>query len=175
MDVLIAVIRREHDDARLRKLGENRGGGVESVHHRHHEIHQYHIRARLAITLDRFFPIRCFGDDTHPGLSAQYRGEPCSNQRVVVDTQDGDLRVIRHARFYERRAWPACLDRGSALPERWDVLRRTTDVPSASVCRQRISVRNNRPGDRKPPEERPSDDGSTSLPLSDCYKRCEEG
>jgi hypothetical protein len=56
------------------------------------QIHQRDIRLVRAELLDGFASIRCFPDQNHVCLHPDQAGNPLTNDRMVIDRKDPNLR-----------------------------------------------------------------------------------
>jgi hypothetical protein len=70
INVLIAVVRCEHNDSRIRKFAAYLRNGIDAAQHRHAQIHQGDVGLMLAIQLDRLLPVYALRDHFHIGDSA---------------------------------------------------------------------------------------------------------
>src|SRR6266853_1458886 len=66
MNILVALIRRQHNEGGILKFFPDRAAGLDAAHYGHPQIHQGDIRLELAEHLDRLPAIRRLAD-YHPG------------------------------------------------------------------------------------------------------------
>ena len=75
VNVLVARVRRQHDDTRGGEFFENRARRLKTVHHRHAQVHEHDIRLNLTVFLERLLAVRCFRDDLELRLGREERGD----------------------------------------------------------------------------------------------------
>ena len=121
---------------------------LESVHYRHADVHQDHVRAELAGEADSLGAVGGLADDREVGLRGEQGAEAFAHHRLVVSDQAGDRvrHVRRHLRQREHRGdreaaarvWPR---RDRAAEDR-DALAHTGDAVAgpAAFGRDRESL-----------------------------------
>ena len=67
VDVLITVVSREHDDARVGKLVSNLCNRIDTTHHRHPQIHECDVGLVLTKKIERLLSVDALRDDFHIG------------------------------------------------------------------------------------------------------------
>ena len=86
-DVLVGVVGRQHDDARLRIDLANPPDRLDALHLRHPQVHQHDVGTVRAERLDGLAAVGGFGDDLEIGLLVDDVGDAGAQQRVIVDDQ----------------------------------------------------------------------------------------
>src|SRR5271157_5032531 len=90
-NLYIALIRRQDDDFRIRKLPPNRDDRIEAVHLRHLQIHQRNVGAMRTEQLDSLAAIRSFGDQSQIRLSTDEHGYALPYQGMIVNCKNSNL------------------------------------------------------------------------------------
>src|SRR5690349_6884313 len=85
--VIIAGIDRDPDDSRLRPSVLDVYRGIDPVHSRHIDVHDYHAWMKLTHQLYRLRTIPSFCDDMEILIGIQYGTKPLSNHRVIIHKQ----------------------------------------------------------------------------------------
>ena len=96
VDVLVEVERREHEHAVAPAswvVGTDQMRGLETVEHRHADVHQDDVREDPAREIDGLAPVGCLGDDLQLVLGVDQRGEPAAYRGLVVGDEDADHRA----------------------------------------------------------------------------------
>src|SRR5262249_13825518 len=96
IDILIAVERRQNQDARVRKLRAQDRERLETVHLRHLQIHQGHVGTLLAEERDGFGARAGLADDLHIRETFQESGKAFSDGRMILGDQETDGRRASH-------------------------------------------------------------------------------
>ena len=65
--------------------------GLVTVHHRHIQVKQHHIRLKLLGELDTVKAVIGFANDLEVGLTLQKRLQTAAEKRVVIDKKDSDF------------------------------------------------------------------------------------
>jgi hypothetical protein len=69
----------------------NGGSGLDAVHDRHHDIHQYYVRLGFFTQSDSFLAVAGFADERQVILRQQNGAESAADHGMVIDKQDFDL------------------------------------------------------------------------------------
>ena len=90
VDVLVALIHREHHDPRVRVGLPDLADGVEAAHTRQLQIHQRDVRLHPDDAVDRFFAVGGGPHDFHVGLAADEQRQAFQHHAVIVHTEDAN-------------------------------------------------------------------------------------
>ena len=88
---------RQHNDARVGKLRADGSDSLEAGYVGHLQVHQRHVRAVLAKELDRLPAVGGLGRQDHVGLVFDQGSDALAEQRVVVDGEDANARIVTHS------------------------------------------------------------------------------
>jgi hypothetical protein len=113
---LVEVERREHDDPRRRgcqaRIGQQLGGRCEAVHHRHPDVHEHDVGARLADDAHAFGPVSASPTTVRSG---------CESMTMRMPARKRAWSSMRTTRIGAHRATPGTCEPGrfgpGAIPE----------------------------------------------------------
>jgi hypothetical protein len=91
INIFIAVMRREDNQARLGKFAPNGGNGFNATQDRHAQINECYIWFVLAIEIDGLLSIDSFGDYLHVSYGINQGDKALTDDGLIVDYHDGDL------------------------------------------------------------------------------------
>src|SRR5918998_1247568 len=91
VDVLVALERREHDYARSRQLlvGGDAPGGLDTVHHRHANVHEHDVGPLVAHDVEGLDAGGGLPHHREVGFGVDQRAQPAAHQILVVHQHDG--------------------------------------------------------------------------------------
>ncbi len=90
VDVFVAFIGGEHDDACLWRCGANLADGVNAVPVGQAKVHERDVGIQLAEEAHGFFRGACLAHDAKTGLAVENGGDADPHQRMVVDDKNID-------------------------------------------------------------------------------------
>lgn len=91
-DEVIAVFaHRQHQNRHMGLGFQDLSEGLVTVHHRHIQVKQHHIRLKLLGELDTVKAVIGFANDLEVGLTLQKRLQTAAEKRVVIDKKDSDF------------------------------------------------------------------------------------
>ena len=90
MDVFVALIHRQHDDAGVGVFAPDRLDGFQSAHRRQLQVHQCDVGAFALEDNDRFFASGGGADDFHVRLPGDDEPDAFANDAVIVDAEHAD-------------------------------------------------------------------------------------
>ena len=96
MDVLVALIDRQGDEAAVRELRADRFHGSDPVQHRQAQVDEGDVGTQLPEQVHRLSPVSGLSDDRHVALRGHHGDDPSPHERVVVCDQDPDWDPLRH-------------------------------------------------------------------------------
>src|SRR6185437_15482411 len=92
MDILIALVCRQHDNTRVGVFFPNGPYSFDAVHHGHPQVHQSDIWLMLTKQLHRLPAICRLGGNFHARLRLNDGGQATANYRMVIRDENSDLR-----------------------------------------------------------------------------------
>jgi len=91
VDVLVDIERREHDHADLvGPVGEDLASRLDSVHHRHADVHQDDVWFQASGVGDRHGTVGGIAYHLDLGAGVEKGGEPFSDHRLIVYDEHPD-------------------------------------------------------------------------------------
>ena len=90
INILVAIIRREHDDARTRISSPDLIDGIHAVQARHSQIHQGDVRPMLFPKLRCLLSVAGFSHHVHVRFLPDDRDQAIADDSVVFRHQNAD-------------------------------------------------------------------------------------
>ena len=87
-DALVAIKSREHDRPHIRAARAEALQRCYTVHLRHRQVQQHHVRAQFSDKAHHLGASAGFGDDLEVRLSAEHRDEPITHDGMIVGDKD---------------------------------------------------------------------------------------
>src|SRR3954451_9698239 len=104
LDLDIADVGCEDDDAGTGGLPTDGVGGLNAVHFGHLQIHEGNIRTILTKKLDGFQAVARLSDQFHVGLFSYQGGDAFTENRVVIHAENSNHRVSSYLRDRRKKA-----------------------------------------------------------------------